>query len=327
MLRAWLDCPALLIRMSTPPNVVTAHAPSSRASCGFVRSHVLLTAVPLSRWISATTCSRGSLRRPAMATRAPSAASMSAVARPMPEPAPVSSANLPSRHFMNSSVIGGCLGSAGAPRALGGWGAISGAPHVLGTGQSRGLGARALDLVDGLGRAGRQDLAAGGGDEHVVLDAHADAAELLRHRMGDLGRLGLLFLFELLGGRDAQAIAALPLLLLAVLAQRVGHALALGVDVEPGLDGEDHAGLERARGALHPVVADVVHVHAEPVAGAVQVELAIVVHGQRVGDAARQQREVDQADRKSTRLNSSHSQISYAAFCLTTKSNTTSQLA
>src|SRR5437016_124783 len=130
-LRAWLDCPALLIRMSTPPNVVTAHAPSSRASCGFVRSHVLLTAVPLSRWISATTCSRGSLRRPAMATRAPSAASMSAVARPMPEPAPVTSATLPSSVFMISSVIEGCHGSAGAPRALGGWGAISGAPQVI----------------------------------------------------------------------------------------------------------------------------------------------------------------------------------------------------
>src|SRR5439155_14918040 len=102
----------------------------------------------------------------------------------------------------------------GAPSVGGVGGPYRGPPHVLGTGQPRGLGARALDLVNGLGRAGRQDLAAGGGDEHVVLDAHADAAELLRHRMGDLGRLGLLFLFELLGGRDAQAIAALPLLLL-----------------------------------------------------------------------------------------------------------------
>src|SRR5438552_5941316 len=96
MLRAWLDWPALLTRMSTPPNVFTAHAPSSRASWGFVRSHVLLAAVPLSRWISATTCSSGSLRRPATATRAPSAASMRAVARPMPVPAPVTSAILPS---------------------------------------------------------------------------------------------------------------------------------------------------------------------------------------------------------------------------------------
>src|SRR2546423_2986614 len=293
MLRAWLDWPALLTRMSTPPNVFTAHAPSSRASWGFVRSHVLLAAVPLSRWISATTCSSGSLRRPATATRAPSAASMRAVARPMPVPGPVTRAILPASVFVVSSLIEGCRGSAGAPRALGAWGATSG-PPVLGARQPRGLRARALDLVDGLGRAGRQDLAAGGGDEHVVLDAHADAAELLRHRVGDLGRLRLLVLFQLLGGGDAEAIAPLPLLLLAVLAQRVGHALALGIDVEPGLDGEDHAGLEGARGAVHPVVADVVHVHAEPVAGAVHVELAIVMHGERVSDAARQQLEIDQ---------------------------------
>src|SRR5436853_368159 len=229
MLRAWLEWPAVLTRMSTPPNVFTAHAPSSRASWGFVRSHVLLAA-PLSRWISATTCSSGSLRRPATATRAPSAASMRAVARPMPVPAPVTSAILPSSVFMVSSVIEGCRGSAGAPRALGGLGGRIGAPHVLRARQPRGLRARALDLVDGLGRAGRQDLAAGSGDEDVVLDAHADAAELLRHWVGDLGRLRLLVFFQFLGGGDAQAIAPLPLLLLAVLAQRVGHALALGID-------------------------------------------------------------------------------------------------
>src|SRR5207245_10271574 len=110
----------------------------------------------------------------------------------------------------------GATAPPGRPERWGVGGAISGAPHVLGTGQPRGLGARALDLVDGLGRAGRQDLAAGGGDEHVVLDAHADAAELPRHRVGDLGRLRLLVFFQLLGVGDAQAIAPLPLLLLAV---------------------------------------------------------------------------------------------------------------
>src|SRR5215813_1528100 len=207
--------------MSTPPKVFTAHVPSARASCGFVRSHVLLTAIPLSRSISATTCSRGSLRRPASATRAPSAASISAVARPMPEPAPVTSATLPSSVFMVSSRRRGL--SRGA------------------TGQARGLGTRVLDLVDGLWRAGRQDLVAGGGDKDVVLDAHADAAELPRHRVGDLGRLRLFFFLELPGGGDAEAVAPLPLLLLAVFAQRVGHALALGVDVETRLDGEHHS--------------------------------------------------------------------------------------
>src|SRR5205085_440733 len=39
----------------------------------------------------------------------------------------------------------------------------------LGAGQARGLGAGALHLVDAFGRAGGEDLVAGGGDEHVVL--------------------------------------------------------------------------------------------------------------------------------------------------------------
>src|SRR2546427_7882283 len=45
-------------------------------------------------------------------------------------------------------------------------------------------------------------------------------------------------------------------------------------------------------------------------------------HGQ-PGDAALAGREaaIDHADRKSTRLNSSHSQISYAVFCLKKKKN------
>ena len=45
------------------------------------------------------------------------------------------------------------------------------------------LRAGALHLVDRLGRAGGEDLVAAGGDEDVVLDAHADAAELRRHGM------------------------------------------------------------------------------------------------------------------------------------------------
>ena len=43
-------------------------------------------------------------------------------------------------------------------------------------------------------------------------------------------------------------------------------------EVEAGLDGEHHAGLERPRARRRVVGADVVHVHAEPVAGAVHVE-------------------------------------------------------
>src|ERR1051325_236147 len=138
--------------MSTPPKVLSAHVPSSRAWLGFVRSHGGLTAGPLSRSISATTCPSGSLRGPARATRAPSAAGRGAVARPMPEPPPVTRAILPSSVFMVSSVAEGCPGSAGAPRVLGGLGAVW-APHVLGAQQPRRFGADALDLVDGLGRA------------------------------------------------------------------------------------------------------------------------------------------------------------------------------
>src|SRR2546430_9536401 len=41
----------------------------------------------------------------------------------------------------------------------------------------------------------------------------------------------------------------------------------------------------------------------------------------------RRRRARGQRDRKSTRLNSSHSQISYAVFCLKKKKNTTTQLA
>src|SRR6266705_4241199 len=85
--------------------------------------------------------------------------------------------------------------------------------------EARCLGARALDFRDGLRRARRQHLAAVGGDEHVVFDAHADAAVALGHRVEDLRGLRLLFFLDLLRGGDAEAVAALPLLLFAVLAQ------------------------------------------------------------------------------------------------------------
>src|SRR2546421_8364977 len=45
---------------------------------------------------------------------------------------------------------------------------------------------------------------------------------------------------------------------------------------------------------------------------------AFNVHGMK-GDAARLDDDADQVDRKSTRLNSSHDQISYAVFCLKKK--------
>src|SRR2546430_3438560 len=50
------------------------------------------------------------------------------------------------------------------------------------------------------------------------------------------------------------------------------------------------------------------------------------VHRHRQGAGLRQRdEEVERGDRKSTRLNSSHSQISYAVFCLKKKKKTTSR--
>src|SRR2546427_3926755 len=54
--------------------------------------------------------------------------------------------------------------------------------------------------------------------------------------------------------------------------------------------------------------------HAQHAGGAAHVELHLVHFSGRL--------ERDAADRKSTRLNSSHSQISYAVFCLKKKKNT-----
>src|SRR6266508_436129 len=76
--------------------------------------------------------------------------------------------------------------------------------------QARGLGAGALDLLDGLGRTGGQVVDPAGGDEDIVLDADADAPELLGDRMGDRRGLGLVLVLELLGRGHAQAQAALP---------------------------------------------------------------------------------------------------------------------
>src|SRR6516225_7479153 len=81
------------------------------------------------------------------------------------------------------------------------------------------LGAGALDLVDRLGCPRGQHVVAVRGDQHVVFDANADAAQLARHDMHDLLGLRLLVVLDLLGSAGAEPEAALPRLLLAVLAQ------------------------------------------------------------------------------------------------------------
>ena len=57
-------------------------------------------------------------------------------------------------------------------------------------------------------------------------------------------------------------------------AEALRHAARAGRDVDAGLDGHHHARLQHAPLVADLVVADVVHIHAEPVAGPVHEELA-----------------------------------------------------
>src|SRR5882757_33494 len=91
-----------------------------------------------------------------------------------------------------------------------------------------------FNLSDRLGGAAGQYFRTLRPDQHIVLDADADAEEA-RVDAGGIRR-----------------------------------------DVQARLDRHHHAGLERARLAIQLVAADVVHVHAEPVAGAVHIELAML---------------------------------------------------
>src|SRR6266851_4421760 len=93
--RALLECPALLIRMSTRPSVLTVHSTSARPCSGRETSPSRAAALPPAFAISATTSSSGALRRPDTTTYAPSAASISAVERPIPVPPPVTIAIFP----------------------------------------------------------------------------------------------------------------------------------------------------------------------------------------------------------------------------------------
>src|SRR5215467_5185675 len=93
-LRALLECPALLIRISTRPRALTAQSTRARPCSGRETSLSRATALPPALVISVATTSRGR-RRPDSTTCAPSAASMWAVERPMPVPAPVTMAICP----------------------------------------------------------------------------------------------------------------------------------------------------------------------------------------------------------------------------------------
>ena len=89
-----IDRPALLTTMSTPPKARTASRKPAATWASSVTSQATLTAAsgpPISSataWALAASMS-------ATTTHAPSAASRSAIARPMPEPAPVTNATRP----------------------------------------------------------------------------------------------------------------------------------------------------------------------------------------------------------------------------------------
>src|SRR3712207_7403099 len=80
------------------------------------------------------------------------------------------------------------------------------------------------------------------------------------------------------------------------------------------------------RGLLGPAEAEhldlVEPVHADDAAGVLAVGTGLAAEaGRPAGVAQRPARQVEHLDRKSTRLNSSHANISYAVFCLKKKKN------
>src|SRR5690349_11690402 len=171
--------PALFTRMSRPPSSASTVLPSSLTGPEAATSTPYAAAWPPSAWQAAA----DSLARSAVvathATRAPRPARRSAIARPMPREAPVTSATLPASVRSIGGVgslkgIGG-RGESGAgterPRAPGearirpppGWKCKGGSCREI-----RGHGRRAADggLVD-LAQDPRQDLARTGLEERA----------------------------------------------------------------------------------------------------------------------------------------------------------------
>src|SRR3990172_4967706 len=101
--------PALLCRMSTPPNVY-----SVKATIRSIPSQRVTSVYTNAAWPPASSRSRTVSRPPASstsatATAAPASARAMAVARPMPEPPPVTRATLPARSFTPALLaLGAC---------------------------------------------------------------------------------------------------------------------------------------------------------------------------------------------------------------------------
>src|SRR6187399_2977372 len=73
------------------------------------------------------------------------------------------------------------------------------------------------------------------------------------------------------------------------------RARRAGSNVDAGLDGQRHAGLEHAPLVADLVVADVMHIHAEPMPGAVHEEFSIGARLFELGELALEQSELEQS--------------------------------
>src|SRR5258706_70045 len=106
----WLPMPALLIRMPSPPKAVSEASNSATISAGSRVSHLVEMAVPPAAVIIAAVSAAVSAFRSETATFAPARERPLAIARPSPDPAPVTTATRPVRS--NSWAIETSIGSA-----------------------------------------------------------------------------------------------------------------------------------------------------------------------------------------------------------------------
>ena len=97
--------PALFTRISIPFLSLPTPLNRSATSSGQVTSQVNDSPEPPADRTSSTVSSRASRRRPQTTTRAPSLPSVSAIARPIPEPPPVTTATFPSKLIVGTIQI------------------------------------------------------------------------------------------------------------------------------------------------------------------------------------------------------------------------------
>src|SRR5690242_5493739 len=229
---------ALLWRMSSPPKVRTVPPTMASMPAGVPASAVMARALPPAAAISAATASALAESRSTTATLAPRAAKPIAVARPMPEPAPDTSATLPSNRMEPSAseieVAAGHLLEDGAPQDLvGAVGDVDDAQRVVGVHQPHLVGephaAVGLDrAVDG----SETHLHGVGLGDRELLDGPLPAVE--QHRRVEPGQVRGVHLHR--GFRE-----------------REGHALVLG-DRHPEGDPVPRVGhrlLQRPAGEAH----------------------------------------------------------------------------